>query len=261
MPQDFPKRIDSLASDLEAQGRRVQALLELAFDAFFNKDGSKAAKVNSDDDDIDSDDIAVEKACVSLLIDATSEASSLGEANLRRVLTIVKVNNELERIADGAVDIAALISPTALPGHNHHTAAPPPTGLTGKHLGTGFTLSAQSASRAIPPTFRMMANSVVGILRDTTIAVSRSDAALAKVVLQSQHCVTAFKDAILRDAEQQIAKGTMPADFAFLLHEVASQCEIVADHCTNIAEQVIYASTGAIVRHTPTQWIEIPRQT
>lgn len=255
MPQDFPKRIDALAQDLEAQGRRVQALLELAFDAFFTKDGAKAAQVNSDDDAIDAADVALEKACVSLLTDAAREGSSLQEESLRRVLTIVKVNNELERIADGAVDIAAMISPTAMPGHNHHTAAPPPKGL-----GTGFTLSPTSASRAIPATFRMMANSVVGILRDTTISVSRSDAGLAKVVLQSQHCVTAFKDAILRDAEQQIAKGTMPADFAFLLHEVASQCEIVADHCTNVAEQVIYASTGAIVRHTPTQWIEVPRQ-
>jgi len=234
MPQDFPKRIAELSSDLEAQGRRVQALLELALDAFFTRDSAKAAKVNSDDDAIDASDVAIEKACVALLNDATNEGASLGESDLRRVLTIVKVNNELERVADVAVDLSDLVKPMA--------------------GGAG------APGRAFPATFRMMANSVIGILRDTTTAFARMDAPLAKVVLQSQHCVTAFKDAIIRDGEQQIAKGQMTIDFAFLLLEVASQCELVADHCTNVAEQIIYSSTGAIVRHTPTQWIEIPRQ-
>ncbi|MBS0191274.1 MAG: PhoU domain-containing protein [Phycisphaerales bacterium] len=231
MPQDFSKRISDLLADLETQGRRVQALLELAFDAFFTRDTVKAARVNSDDDAIDAADVAIEKASVALLNDATNTGASLGETDLRRVLTIVKVNNELERIADVAVDLADLVKP-----------------------GTS------DAARAFPATFRMMANSVIGILRDTTTAFARSDAPLAKVVLQSQHCVTAFKDAIVRDGEQQIAKGQMTVDFAFLLLEVASQCELVADHCTNVAEQIIYSSTGAIVRHTPTQWIEISRQ-
>lgn len=251
MPQDFAKRIEALTTDLEEQGRRVQALLELAFDAFFSKDNAKAAQVNVDDDAIDQADVALERSAVRLLTDATREGASLTEANLRRVLTIVKVNNEFERIADVAVDIAALISPAA--------GASGLPGGTSLSRGTG-ALSPSSAARALPGTFRMMANSVIGILRDTTTAVSRSDAPLAKVVLQSQHCVTAFKDAILRDAESQIGKGHMPADFAFLLHEVASLSEIVADHCTNVAEQVIYSTTGAIVRHTPTQWIEVPRQ-
>lgn len=234
MPQDFTKRITQLSSDLEAQGRRVQALLELAFDAFFTRDPAKAAQVNNDDDAIDAADVAIEKSSVALLNDATNEGASLGESDLRRVLTIVKVNNEFERVADVAVDLADLVKPSA-PGSS---ASPP---------------------RAFPATFRMMANSVIGILRDTTTAFARSDAPLAKVVLQSQHCVTSFKDAIIRDSEQQIAKGQMSVEFAFLLLEVASQCELVADHCTNVAEQIIYSSTGAIVRHTPTQWIEIPR--
>ena len=234
MPQDFPKRIAQLSTDLEAQGRRVQALLELALDAFFTRDSAKAAKVNSDDDAIDAADVAIEKACVALLNDATNEGASLGESDLRRVLTIVKVNNELERVADVAVDLSDLVKP-----------------MVG---------GAGAPGRAFPATFRMMANSVIGILRDTTTAFARMDAPLAKVVLQSQHCVTAFKDAIIRDGEQQIAKGQMTIEFAFLLLEVASQCELVADHCTNVAEQIIYSSTGAIVRHTPTQWIEIPRQ-
>jgi phosphate transport system protein len=146
-------------------------------------------------------------------------------SDLRSVLTIVKVNNELERIADCAVEVA---------------------GLVRRHAGT---------TGAYPDTFRVMANSVIGILRDTNLAVQRGDAALAKVVLQSQHAVTAFKAALLRDAEEKIARGAMQVDFAFQLHEMATECERIADHCTNIAEQVIYQTTGAIVRHTDAQWV------
>ena len=91
-------------------------------------------------------------------------------------------------------------------------------------------------------------------MRDVNQSLSRSDPSLANIVLQSQHAVSAFKDAILRDAEEKLARGLMSADFAFALHEIATACEIIADHCTNVAEQVIYQTTGSIVRHVPTGW-------
>jgi phosphate uptake regulator len=52
----------------------------------------------------------------------------------------------------------------------------------------------------------------------------------------------------------------MSADFAFALHEVATACEIIADHCTNIAEQVIYLTTGAIVRHGLNAWERVEQK-
>jgi len=225
---DFPARIDALRNDLVAQGRRVQALVEVAFEAVFSRNEQQAARVAQDDDAIDVADVALEKASVQLLADATLEGASLDVGRLRDVLTIVKVNNELERIADAAVDVAALVQ------------------------------TLRATSTPFPGTFRVMANSIIGIVRDANSAVYRRDAALARVVLQSQHCVTAFKDAILRDAEAQISKGAMTVEFAFLLHEIASLCELIADHCTNVSEQVIYTVSGAIVRHTAAQWVEVP---
>lgn len=222
---DMSQRIAGLQADLVAQGRRVLAMLETSFDAAFARDPERAAATERQDDDVDQADVALERAAVQLLSDATKAGSAMEPPDLRAVLTVVKVNNELERIADCAVEVA---------------------GLVRRHTG---------ASGAYPDTFRVMANSVIGIMRDTNFAVSRSDAALAKVVLQSQHAVTAFKAAILRDAEEKIARGAMHVDFAFQLHEMATECERIADHCTNIAEQVIYLTTGAIVRHTDAQWV------
>lgn len=227
-PQGFANRIETLKGSLVEQGRRVQAQLETAFGSVFTRDAAKAAEAIKADEEIDRVDVELERASVALLTDATRETSHLEEVQLRWVLTIVKINNELERIADAAVDVAELVDP------------------------------ARGLTAPLPDTFRVMANSVVGILRDTNTCLMRADPVLAKVVLQSQHAVTAFKAAILRDAEEKIAKGAMGVDFAFRLHELASQCELMADHCTNMAEQVIYVTTGAIVRHTPSEWVEVP---
>jgi len=227
-PEGFTIRTDRLRADLVEQGRRVQALVENAFEALFARDEARSVRVAAMDDAIDAADVALEKACVVLLCDATQEGAELDDTRLRTVLTIVKVNNEFERIADAGVDVCDLVPKIA------------------------------GGVPRFPDTFSVMANSVVGILRDVTTSVARNDPALARVVLQSQHTVTAFKGAILRDAEEQIAKGLMAVDFAFLLHEVASQCELIADHCTNIAEQIIYLTTGAVVKHLESAWVDQP---
>lgn len=229
--ESFVVRAGALKADLVEQGRRVQSCIELSFEALFSRNESMARDVLAADDAIDIADVDIEKTSVSLLTDATRQGAELDPPHLRAVLTIVKVNNEMERIADVGVDIAELVISKSMPEGN------------------------------FPDTFRVMANSVIGIVRDVDAAFARSDPQLANIVLQSQHAVTAFKAAVLRDAEAKLAQGKMSADFAFLLHEVASQCELIADHCTNIAEQVIYSTTGAIVRHMESAWVEVNRPT
>jgi len=226
--EGFVARTASLKTELVAQGRRVQAMLEAAFDSLFNRSEERAAWAISQDDEVDRVDVEIERQSVQLLTDATRQGAELDPQQLREVLTIVKVNNELERAADVAADIAQV------------------SRLRAEH-------------DAYPDTFRVMANSVVGIVRDANSAMERGDPQLANIVLQSQHAVTAFKDAILRDAEQKLAQGKMKPEHAFLLHEIANQCELIADHCTNIAEQIIYLKSGAIVRHTQSSWVEMPR--
>lgn len=227
--QGFERRTSQLRDQLVDQGKRVQAMLELAFGAVFDRKEDQARQAINLDDAVDTADVAIEQSCVGLLTDATRQGAELDARQLRQVLTIVKCNNELERVADIAVDVAEMVP--AL-----------------RRVQTPF-----------PETFRILANSVIGIVRDTHSSIDRSDPNLAKTVLQSQHAVWAFKAALLREAEQRVAKGELPVDFAFHLHELASMCEMVADHCTNMAEQVIYQTTGAIVRHMETAWVELPR--
>jgi phosphate transport system protein len=228
-PQGFENRLHQLRGELVAQGRRVQQLLEASFDAFFSREENRARAVEGFDDDVDRADVEIEKSAVALLTDATHENAKLEPTQLRAVLTIVKINNELERIADSGVEIAR----------------------------RGMALKKEST--VIPETFRVMGNSTIGLVRDAVKAYERSDAVLAKVVLQSEDAIEAFKQAILKDAERKIAEGKMSVDFAFTLHEVAAECLIIGDHCTNMSEQVIYSVTGAIVRHMESGWVELPR--
>ncbi|TVQ63433.1 MAG: hypothetical protein EA378_01785 [Phycisphaerales bacterium] len=228
-PEGFAARIDRLKADLVDQGRRVQALVERSFDAVYARDAAGAARVIDDDDPIDRADVDIERACVQLLDDATREGAAIGHSQLRAVLTIVKVNNELERTADAGVSVAEHVAELV--------------GCTGEP----------------PDTFRVMTNSVVGIIRDVNSSYQHQDAGLAKLVLQSEDAVEAFKLAILRDLEEQVASGAISVDLAFTLGQIAGECERISDYCTNVAEQVIYVATGAIVRHTDAGWVETGR--
>lgn len=224
--EDFSTQLDALRGQLAEQGRRVRVLVDAALDAFFTADAEKARGAVALDDEVDANDVAIERATVALLTRVAHDATPIEDSHLRGSLNLVKVNNEYERIADAGVSIAER------------------------------AIALSGSPVRLPPTTRVMTNSVVGILRDVTKAYDQRDATLARLVLQSEDTVLMFKHEILRDAEGAVAAGRMTVDLAFDLHELASQCLLMSDHATNIAEQVIYETTGLIVRHRAGEWIE-----
>lgn len=224
---EFLDRLDQLRDALVQQGQRVGRMIEDSFEILFDLDVAGAAGVNARDDEVDRVDVEIECACVTLLADAAAAVAPLGEPDIRGALTIVKVNNELERIADAAQRIAEQVE-------------------VFRRIGA-----------PLPPTLRVMTNSVVGIVRDTVRALARDDAELARIVLQSEDTVEHFAAAMLREADEQSVKGGLPVEFVFQLHVAAHSCAVMADHATNIAEQIIYARTGAIVRHCEAGWKDV----
>ncbi|MCH2138797.1 MAG: phosphate signaling complex protein PhoU [Phycisphaerales bacterium] len=199
------------------QGGRVTGLVLDAVEAFFDHDAEAAAKVVLADATVDHVDVEIERRCITLLSEGMT-----GEYDLRSVLTIVKVNNELERIADCAVDIA-------------------------ESAATGGT---------VPPTVRVMANSVVGMLRDAVAALAERDTALGRRVLSFDDTVEAFKVEVIGTAQAGLAEGSLDLDSGMRLLSMVRAVERIADHCTNICEQTIYLETGNIVRHLPTGWTD-----
>ncbi|MGI9015131.1 MAG: phosphate signaling complex protein PhoU [Phycisphaerales bacterium] len=219
--QAFDDKLKELQTTLNQQAQQVRQVFSQAVDAYFNNDVSEAQIVIDADVPIDRVDVEIERACIPLL-----GMGETDETRIRSVLTIVKVNNELERIADCAVSMAEII------------------------------LVSDGVEMRVPPTFRMMANSVIGMVRDAVGALRDGDVARATQVLSFDDTIAAFKREILLDAQRQVAQGSFTVEFAFRLHGVVKAIERIADHCTNICEQVIYLYSGQIVRHLPHGWTQ-----
>jgi phosphate transport system protein len=216
---DFEQELNNLNESLIGQCGRVNDLVQRAVESYFEVDADMAQVVINDDPEIDRVDVEIERRSISLLA-----MGQTGDHAIRSVLTIVKINNELERIADCGVSIAEVVS------------------------------EIDSRKAPVPDTFRVMANSVIGMLRDATRALDRSDTKLAERVLAFDDTVDRFKKKIALDAEEKVAQGTLDVGFAFRLQRVTKSLERIADHCTNICEQLIYLETGQIVRHLPEGW-------
>ena len=216
---NFDSSLAKLRQDIVAQGDRVLDITLKAVECYFDGDRAKAAAAIAADEEIDRVDVEIERASIPLLAMGVTD-----EKSIRSVLTIVKVNNELERVADCAVDIAEAV-------------------------GSEVPLPAR-----IPDAFRVMANSVIGMLRDSNRALADGNTNLAQQVPLFDATVAMLKKQLMMSAQEQVAAGTLPVEYAFRLLSITKSIERIADHCTNICEQVIYLHAGLIVRHRPEGW-------
>ncbi|MCS5534827.1 MAG: hypothetical protein NZ802_03130, partial [Candidatus Poseidoniales archaeon] len=169
---EFDRKLSQLKADLNTQGSRVSDQLLRAVEASFDGNETEAKSVIKSDEVIDRVDVEIERACINLLRMGATE-----EHSIRSVLTIVKVNNELERIADCAV----IVAESAVDSENLISSA--------------------------PPTFRVMANSVVGMSRDTTQALAEADTELAIRVLSFDDTVNRFRREIVLDVQNRTSSG------------------------------------------------------
>ena len=214
---DFRTNLEAVFSDLLAQGRRVTDISLEAVESYFDNNNDAAAQVVRADATIDHIDVQIERACIGLMQHRPKD-----EHDQRSILTIVKINNELERIADCAVNVAEATE--------------------------------QRKDTEVADTLRVMANSVVGMVRDTVASMETRNIDLAQRVLAFDDTVDAFKDELVTRAQNALAAGVVSVPAGLQLLTVVRAIERMADHCTNICEQVIYLETGKIVRHLPTGW-------
>jgi phosphate transport system protein len=136
------------------------------------------------------------------------------------ITTIIKANSDFERIADCAVNIAQRVLPLS------------------RHEGY-----------EVPADLKLMANSVIGTLRDTIKAFNLSDEAVARHVLRGDDVVDALYHQIVQDTLTQMESARHDADVDLANIMIAKNLERIGDHCTNIAEDVIFVRLGRIVRH------------
>jgi phosphate transport system protein len=140
--------------------------------------------------------------------------------DLRFVLAVSRINNDLERIADQAVNIAQ----GALRILRHPRVKP---------------------YVDLP----RMSEVAEEMMRDALNAVVRRDVELARKVLMSDDKVDHYRDQIFRELLTYMMGDSSVVFPAFELILVAKNLERIGDHATNIAEDVIYLVQGQDVRH------------
>lgn len=199
---------------LVVESRLVEALAALAA-----RDNTKALAVIERDDQIDRLEVAIEEECLKLLALHQPVAS-----DLRWVIAVLKINNDLERIADLAVNIAE---------RAQRLEASPPSGME-QHL-------------------QQMGEHAIVMLKRVFEGLTRSDAAAAREVLRMDERLDQMHHQTLDGVEHDVAAGEMEVRALLLFLSVSRDLERVGDHATNIAEDLLYLLEGTIVRHVHPQ--------
>ncbi|HEY7087614.1 MAG TPA: phosphate signaling complex protein PhoU [Tepidisphaeraceae bacterium] len=215
MSHHFLDLLEDLKARLARMTAMVQQSVEQAVEAVFTLDPMLTQQVIDGDAKIDEEEVKVEKSAIDLLALYQPAAT-----DLRLITTIIKVNGDFERIADCAVNVAQRVQ--YLRSVDHYE---PPTDL------------------------RVMANSVVSTLRDTIKAFNLGDEQLARRVLRGDDVVDALYHQIVQDMLTAMESESHKVNRDLSNIMIAKNLERIADHCTNIAEDVIYVHSGRIIRH------------
>ena len=213
------RHLIDLLEDLKTRVARmsalVQQIVERAIDAVLDADAELARRTILEDERIDDEEILVEKAAIDLL--ALHQPAA---GDLRLVTSVIKANSDLERIADCAVNVAQRV--LLLPKHGEFEP---------------------------PDDMRLMCTSVVANLRDAVKAFNLGDVDLAKQVVRNDDVVDALYHQIVQDMLGLMENDSHGANTDLSNIMIAKNLERIADHCTNIAEDVIYVRSGRIIRH------------
>jgi phosphate transport system protein len=216
MERHFEIELSELKERLLWMGSLAERAVHQAIHSVLDAQETLAQTVLREEPAINDLQIEIDDRVVQLLA-----LHQLMAADLRFVLAVARINNDLERIGDQAVNMAQ----AALHILRHPRVKP---------------------YVDLP----RMSELAEGMVRDSLNAVVRGDIEIARAVLIRDDQVDNLRDQIFRELLSYMMGDSSVIFQAFELILVAKNLERVADHATNIAEDVIYMVEGHDVRHT-----------
>ncbi len=211
----FHQGLDNLKQKLLTMGGMAEQAVERAVRAFQDRDVSVCELVLRDEAHINSAEREVDEMAIDLL--AMQQPMAV---DLRFIVACIKINSDLERVGDQAVNIAERVMDVA-----HYAKA--------------------DLNVDIP----RMASLSINMVRDALNAFLTADVELARSVLERDDLVDNMNREIFEITSQALAQSIEKQRDALDAMIVARNLERVADHATNIAEDVIFWVRGADVRH------------
>jgi phosphate transport system protein len=216
MTLQFAEEIEKLKKMILELGARVEANLNRAVQSLERKDVRLADEVIQLDDEIDRAEVVLEEECLKIL--ALHQPVAI---DLRFIVSCLKINNDLERIGDLAVNIAERAQ----------------------------LLAREDTIPAISMDLAGMAEKTQDMLRRSLDALVNMDSGVAESVRDSDDEVDDMNRQMYDEVKQGIKSD--PEHVNALIHYLSAsrQLERIADHATNIAKDIIYMIDGKIVRH------------
>jgi phosphate transport system protein len=206
--------------DLWADSLRMAAIVEAALDLSVRAlcDGSPvlAAEVKEREKDIDRREVAIECECLRVL--ALYEPVA---GDLRRVLTILRINRDLERVGDLAARIAKRVR----------------------------RMTKDNEPLTVPETLEALAFGASNAIHRALDALARQDAEAARLVLAGDREIDQQRRVVLKAMKESLVKEPARVDVWLRLMNIARNLERVGDHASHIAEAVIYLTEGRLIRH------------
>lgn len=215
MAMHFLREMDRINEQLTAVGNRVEKQVNDAYEALSGLDVPAAQRVIRQDQDVDNVEVRMEEECLKLLALYQPVAG-----DLRLIVSILKINNDLERIGDHAAHIARIaIRLAELP------AIEMPQSM--------LTIYQQS---------KLM-------LRKSLLAFVEADRTLADTVLRMDEEIDALCKSTMPGQIELIRSNPEETEQRLNIITACRQLERIGDHAANIAEDVIYLLSGDIIRH------------
>ncbi len=215
MERHLQRELEKIKKRILSLGAMVEEQVRQAVRAFETRSGDLAEKVMNEDHKIDEIEVEIEEECLKVIALHQPFAG-----DLRFLTAVIKINNDLERIGDEAVNIAERVA-------NIWRRSPV----------------------AIPFDYNIMTAKTEEMLKNSLDALVNFDSSLAHTVCLADDEVDKINRDIYDKVKDLIAK--MPDRVGYLINLlfISRHLERIADHATNIAEEVMYMVEGVIPRH------------
>ena len=215
MERHFQRELEGLKTSLIKMGSVVEENIAFAIRSVLEKSSDLARKVIETDKRIDSLEIEIDNTVIDLLALQQPVAS-----DLRFIIAAQKINNDLERIGDHAVNIAEAAE---------KLCAIPDVELL----------------EEIP----MMADITKIMLKDALDSFILLDPAKARIVLKTDDQIDDLNRLVVRRIIELVKSNIPTIEYGLELSRVSRNLERVADLATNIAEEVIFHTQARVVKH------------
>lgn len=219
----FEQELESLRQRIVVMGELARRMVELATRSIAEPKDDLYQQVLTCEEQLDQMQIEIDREAVRLLTVYSPVAG-----DLRVVLMVARINSELERVGDQAVNMCEDVQ-----------------------------LMHSKTEASVVPELMKLSKLVVGMVRDAMAAFVQEDAKLAEAVLATDDVIDAMNDQIVRELlSDQIVRDAIagPVDIAdkLALILISRSLERIADQATNVGEEVIYMIKGADIRHKHT---------